>query len=90
MDVLDEPQQVALAVRKPTEARQMKESESVSENDVVTEEIWTGVTHSSGQEVNWRWTTVRFRLWSRYCRLIMRSTCVGVVFCVVRLMVIGP
>lgn len=57
---------------------------------VATEEMRTDFTHSSGQEVYWRWTTVRFRLWSRYCKLIMRSTCVGVIFCVVRLMVIGP
>ena len=46
--------------------------------------------HSSGQELYCRWTTVRFRLWSRYCKLIMRSTWVGVVFWVVRVSVIGP
>lgn len=76
MDVLDEPQQVALAVREPTEVRH----KTTREKDVSAGQLWTEVTHSSGQEVNCRWTTVRFRLWSRYCRLIMRSTCVGVVF----------
>lgn len=86
VDVLDEAQQVALAVGKPTEARH----KTAGEKDVGAGEARTEETHSSGQEVNCRWTTVRFRLWSRYCRLIMRSTCVGVAFCVVRPTVIGP
>lgn len=92
MDLLDEAQQVALAVGKTSEGRQgeMTSPRSRTNLNEFKDEPQRDWTHSSGQEVNWRWTMVRFRLWSRYCRLIMRSTCVGVVFCVVRLSVIGP
>lgn len=86
MDLLDEVQKVALAVGEaPEEKRGFKHQPAQKSRPRRKR-----VTHNSGHEVNCRWTTVRFRLWSRYWRLIMRSTCVAVAFCVVRLSVIGP
>lgn len=48
------------------------------------------VPYSSGQEVNWRWMTVRLRLWSRYWSVIILSTWVGATFRLVRMRVMGP
>lgn len=87
MNLLDEVQQVALAVGEaPGDKRGFKHHRPTQGIRPQRKQA----THSSGHEVNCRWTTVRFRLWSRYWRLIMRSTCVAVDFCVVRLSVIGP
>lgn len=63
MNLLDEVQQVALAVGETPE------DTGGFNRDQVTRGIrqqHQQVTHSSGQEVNCRWTTVRFRLCSRY------------------------
>lgn len=63
MNLLDEVQKVALAFGEtPEEKRGFKHGQPMQKIHPQGKHV----THNSGHEVNCRWTTVRFRLWSRY------------------------